>query len=104
MRPIKPFNVSPPRQFRKNRSEVAFFSLSPKQIINIKSGNDRISSILNRLIEKPEAGQYDAIVIAVAHQAFIDLGAEHIHQLGKPVHVVFDVKWCLPQHQSDERL
>lgn len=58
----------------------------------------------NRLIEEPETGQYDAIVIAVAHQAFIELGAEHIHQLGKPVHVVFDVKWCLPQHQSDERL
>ncbi len=57
-----------------------------------------------QMIEKPLDSHYDAIVIAVAHQQFVTMGADRIHQLGKPIHVVFDVKWCLPKHQSDERL
>jgi UDP-N-acetyl-D-galactosamine dehydrogenase len=57
-----------------------------------------------RTIEKPEPGAYDAIVLAVAHKAFREMGVEKIHALGKPEHVLFDVKGVLPKDQADLRL
>lgn len=39
---------------------------------------------------------YDAIIIAVAHQAFKLLGTERLHQLGKETHVLYDIKYALP--------
>ncbi|MDY6828017.1 MAG: nucleotide sugar dehydrogenase [Pseudomonadota bacterium] len=53
--------------------------------------------------ERPEQ-TYDAIIIAVAHRQFVDLGANGIHALGKPSHVVFDVKSLLPKEAVDARL
>jgi len=53
---------------------------------------------------KPEQGAYDAIVLAVAHPEFQRLGAQGIHALGKPVHVLYDVKSLLPMSDSDSRL
>jgi len=49
-------------------------------------------------------GSYDAIVLAVAHPEFLQWGAEGIHALGKPVHVLYDVKSLLPKDASDGRL
>ena len=56
------------------------------------------------LVEKPEAGKYDAIVLAVAHKQFADLGADGIRALGKPGCVLFDVKQSLPRDKVDDRL
>jgi len=56
------------------------------------------------LIEKPKAGEYDAIIIAVAHVQFVALGAAGIHAFGRPNHVVFDIKHVLPKDQVDGRL
>src|SRR6185312_9340582 len=36
------------------------------------------------LIERPDQGAYDAVVLAVAHRQFADLGPEKIRALGKP--------------------
>ena len=55
-------------------------------------------------IDDPEPGTYDAIVVAVAHDAFRDLGAENIRAFGKPRSVVFDVKHLLPASAVDGRL
>ncbi len=55
-------------------------------------------------VDEPQSQSYDAIVIAVAHDAFMSMGADAIHALGRPMHVLFDVQWCLPPDQSDERL
>ena len=55
-------------------------------------------------IETPANGQYDAIVIAVAHQQFKQLGAEQIRALGKSNAVVFDIKYILPADAADGRL
>jgi UDP-N-acetyl-D-galactosamine dehydrogenase len=49
-------------------------------------------------------GKYDAIVLAVAHREFVELGAERIRALGKPGCVLFDVKQVLPRDAVDDRL
>jgi UDP-N-acetyl-D-galactosamine dehydrogenase len=48
------------------------------------------------LIEAPQAGAYDAIVLAVAHKQFSDMGEPAIRALGKDGVVMFDVKGVLP--------
>jgi UDP-N-acetyl-D-galactosamine dehydrogenase len=52
----------------------------------------------------PENGRYDAIVLAVGHRQFIELGATALRALGKPGAVIFDVKGLLPKSLSDARL
>ena len=56
------------------------------------------------LIDKPQDGSYDAIIIAVAHDKFREMGAQAIHALGKPNHILFDVKYLLPKEDVDGRL
>ena len=49
-------------------------------------------------------GTYDAVILAVAHRQFLELGGERIRSLGKPGCVVFDVKQALPRELVDDRL
>jgi len=49
-------------------------------------------------------GRYDAVILAVAHRQFVELGADRIRALGKPGGVLFDVKQALPRDQVDDRL
>jgi len=56
------------------------------------------------IIDKPEIEEYDAIILAVAHNEFIELGANGIHALGKNKHVLYDIKSILPIDQVDARL
>ncbi len=56
------------------------------------------------LVAEPVPGRYDAIVLAVAHRQFLELGAERIRALGKPGCVLFDVKQVLPRGAVDDRL
>ncbi len=53
------------------------------------------------LVAQPESGQYDAIVLAVAHREFVELGGEKIRAFGNPDAVLFDVKQALPRACSD---
>jgi UDP-N-acetyl-D-galactosamine dehydrogenase len=55
-------------------------------------------------VQQPEVGAYDAIVIAVAHHQFKTMGADAIRALGKPAHVLYDLKYLLPAVDSDIRL
>ncbi|MYJ73683.1 MAG: nucleotide sugar dehydrogenase [Gammaproteobacteria bacterium] len=57
-----------------------------------------------RTVAEPEPGGYDAIVIAVGHDAFRDLGAERIRSFGRTKSVVFDVKHLFPAAAVDDRL
>lgn len=52
----------------------------------------------------PESGVYDAVILAVAHDEFRQLGADGIKRLAKPDHVVFDIKHVLPKGLATERL
>ena len=53
-------------------------------------------------LRKP--AHYGAIVIAVGHRQFADLGSTKIRALGKPNHVLYDVKYLLPAQDSDARI
>ncbi len=56
-------------------------------------------------VEEPEQGVYDAIVLAVAHEQFHELGAEGIRAFGKEGGcVLYDVKHVLPVREVDGRL
>jgi len=55
-------------------------------------------------VRKPEARAYDAIIIAVAHDQFKAMGAPALRALGKPQHVLYDLKRTLPADASDLRL
>ncbi len=56
------------------------------------------------LVSEPAPESYDAVVLAVAHRQFIDMGAERIRALGRPGCVLFDVKHALPRESVDDRL
>jgi UDP-N-acetyl-D-galactosamine dehydrogenase len=56
------------------------------------------------IIDEPRHGQYDAVVLAVAHSHFVGLGATGIRALGKPGAVVYDVKSVLSPDGFDARL
>ena len=56
------------------------------------------------LIDNPQAGGYDAVILCVGHQKFRELGADAIRAFGKPNHVLFDVKHILPKEAVDARL
>jgi len=56
------------------------------------------------LTSAPAEGVYDAIVLAVAHQQFAELGEAKIRALGRPGAVLFDVKALLPKGAADLRL
>ena len=56
------------------------------------------------LVQNPESGSYDAIVLAVAHHQFKTMGAKAIRALGKAEHVLYDLKYLLSVDDSDLRL
>ncbi|HZH57303.1 MAG TPA: Vi polysaccharide biosynthesis UDP-N-acetylglucosamine C-6 dehydrogenase TviB [Burkholderiaceae bacterium] len=55
-------------------------------------------------VEQPRQGAYDGIVLAVAHQQFKDMSAAQIRALGKPEHVLYDLKYVLTAEEADLRL
>ena len=59
---------------------------------------------LQCLQQEPAKGQYAAIVLAVGHKQFIELGEQGIKAWGQPNAVVFDVKSILPMGTADGRL
>ena len=56
------------------------------------------------IIKDPKQGHYDAIILAVAHDQFKDLGETGIRKLGKEKCILFDVKHTLPKSAVDARL
>ncbi len=56
------------------------------------------------LVAEPAPGRYDAVVLAVSHREFIELGADGIRRFGRPGAVVFDVKRALPRDATDDCL
>lgn len=49
-------------------------------------------------------GKYDAIILAVSHHQFVEMGAQAIRALGKPDHVLYDLKYVLSADEADLRL
>jgi len=55
-------------------------------------------------IAQPAEGEYDAVILAVAHHQFRELGETGIRKFCKPESVLFDVKQVLPKGAADARL
>ena len=55
-------------------------------------------------IRSPRRGQYDAIIAAVAHNEFKELGIGAVRKLGRRNHVVYDIKCVFPKGTVDGRL
>lgn len=57
-----------------------------------------------RPVAELEEGKYDAMLLAVAHDGFKEMGAKGIRRLGKPGAVLYDLKYVLPRDAVDGRL
>ncbi|MBE0407085.1 Vi polysaccharide biosynthesis UDP-N-acetylglucosamine C-6 dehydrogenase TviB [Psychrobacter sp. AOP22-C1-22] len=55
-------------------------------------------------ISKPAINNYDGIILAVAHNEFIELGVEQIRAFGKNEHVLYDLKYAFTKEATDIRL
>ena len=56
------------------------------------------------IIQEPRLGHYDAIILAVAHDCFREMGVELIRKYGKLRHILYDIKYLFPTESSDLRL
>lgn len=55
-------------------------------------------------VSEIKSSHYDAIIVAVGHHQFKQMGGEDIRGFGKDKHVLYDLKYVLPAEQSDVRL
>ena len=55
-------------------------------------------------IQTPAQGAYDAVILAVGHDQFRQLGGAGVRALCKPAGVIYDVKHVLPRAAVDGRL
>ncbi len=56
------------------------------------------------LVEAPEPGAYDGVVLAVAHDQFRNAGAEVFRSFARQSHVFYDLKHVFADESSDLRL
>ena len=55
-------------------------------------------------VQSVKAYTYDAVILAVAHNQFKEMGVTEIRALGKTNHVLYDLKYVLETAESDIRL
>ena len=56
------------------------------------------------MVSAPDKGEYDAIILAVAHKQFVEMGLQSIHDYGKENHVLYDIKYLFSPEEVDGRL
>ena len=95
LRNSKVFNIV--RELKEYNCKVDVFDMYANKSNEIEK--DEIN-----LIEKPSLKTYDGIIIAVAHDKFIEMGTNSIRDFGKNTHVLYDLKYILPPTESDLRL
>ena len=57
-----------------------------------------------KLANEAKHNHYDAIILAVGHNEFKELGAKEIRKFGKAEHVLYDLKYVLDKNTVDMRL
>ena len=55
-------------------------------------------------ISEPAMNTYDGIILAVAHNEFVELGVDQIRAFGKNEHVLYDLKYVFTKEDTDIRL
>lgn len=56
------------------------------------------------LTAAPQKGNYDGVILAVAHKQFVQQGATAVRAYGKNISVVYDLKSVFPAVETDMRL
>jgi UDP-N-acetyl-D-glucosamine/UDP-N-acetyl-D-galactosamine dehydrogenase len=56
------------------------------------------------LVQQPEPGRYDALILAVGHDQFKALGSQALRRYGRVGAVLYDVKNLMPSGEVDGRL
>ena len=56
------------------------------------------------LVDEPDQGSYDGVIIAVAHDSFRDAGVQKARLFGREAHVLYDLKHMFRSDESDLRL
>ncbi|WRV97599.1 Vi polysaccharide biosynthesis UDP-N-acetylglucosamine C-6 dehydrogenase TviB [Grimontia sp. NTOU-MAR1] len=56
------------------------------------------------LVKDIKKNHYDAIILAVGHAEFKEIGADMLHSYGKEQHVIYDLKYILDKQDVDIRL
>jgi UDP-N-acetyl-D-galactosamine dehydrogenase len=56
------------------------------------------------LVDDPKDGRYDAVVLAVGHRQFAELGAAGVRRFGRDNSILYDVKSLFPREEVDGRL
>src|SRR5690606_1777041 len=53
------------------------------------------------LVSEPRVGYFDAIILAVAHKEFKEMGSEKIREFGRETHILYDLKYLFPPEETD---
>lgn len=59
---------------------------------------------LLNIVETPQVGVYDGIILSVGHDVFRNMGSAALRAYGTDEHVLFDVKGIFPSDETDDRL
>ena len=68
------------------------------------NANEALDEFGLTMTDAPAQGAYDAIILAVAHEQFRQLGATRARNFGKPNSILFDIKHIFPRSEVDARL
>lgn len=85
-------------------SELRDYSISVDVIDPWCSKVEALNEYGLKLVSDFEENIYDAIILAVGHEEFKQMGSTAIRNLGKSNHVLYDLKYVLPKEQVDMRL
>ena len=55
-------------------------------------------------ISNPKEGNYDGIIIAVAHNVFKEISLKQLKKYGKDKSIIYDIKYILKAYEADGRL
>lgn len=83
--------------------ELTDFGMSPAVYDPWVAAADAKHEYGIELVSAPEVGAYDAVILAVAHTVFKDLGTEHILTFTKDNHVLYDLKYVLDPSKVELR-
>ena len=94
----------------RNTQVIKLYKKLKKELCNIDIYDPIIKeedakNIYNiNLIKNPKFNYYDAIIIAVAHNRFKEMGIKNIKKLSKSNSVIYDLKYLFDQKDTDIRL
>ena len=67
-------------------------------------GDEALNDHGVEMIEHPKENFYDSVIVAVAHNEFINIGIDKIRKFCKTNHVIYDLKYLFPASETDIRL